>query len=111
MIGIRWVLVFVIGLLFVFGFLYVEVLKVAPTTTNATILNAQPTPSGIVITVSAGGNFYRIHTNATMLNLSEPVVLHFKDGGIEAVEQDGRLFGVVKFEKLKTLEKMPEVRR
>jgi len=65
----------------------------------------------VIVVITAGGNFYRIHTNATMLNLSEPVVLHFKDGRIEVVEQEGRLFGVVKFEKLKTLEKMLEVRR
>ena len=111
----RWGLVFVVLLLFALGIgfvKYVEESRVAPTTTqNATILDALPTPNGIVIIVSAGDNIYRIHTNATKLNTSKPVTLHFKDGYIEVVEQDGKIFKVMEFEKLKTLEKMPEVRR
>jgi len=110
----RWGLVFAVVLLFALGIgfvKYVEESKVAPTTTqNATILDALPTPNGIVITVSVGDNIYRIYTNATKLNTSKPVTLHFKDGYIEVVEQDGKVFKVMEFEKLKTLEKMPEVR-
>ena len=111
----RWGLVFVVLLLFALGIgfvKYVEESRVAPTTTqNATILDALPTPNGIVITVSVGDSIYRIYTNATKLNTSKPVILHFKDGYIEVVEQDGKIFKVMEFEKLKTLEKMPEVRR
>ena len=111
----RWSLALVIGLLFALGIGFVKYLeesKVAPTTTqNATILDALPTPNGIVIIVSAGDNIYRIYTNATKLNTSKPVILHFKDGYIEVVEQDGKIFKVMEFEKLKTLEKMPDIRR
>jgi len=111
----RWGLVFAVVLLFALGIgfvKYVEESKVAPTTTqNATILDALPTPNGIVIIVSAGDNIYRIYTNATKLNTSKPVILHFKGGYIEVVEQDGKTFKVMEFERLKTLEKMPEVRR
>jgi len=110
----RWGFVLVVLLLFSLGIGFVKYLeesKVAPTTQNATILDALPTPNGIVITVSVGDSIYRIYTNATKLNTSKPVTLHFKDGRIETVEQDGKVFKVMEFEKLKTLENLPEVRR
>ena len=115
----RWELVLLVVLLLAVGLSVVKIFEEwnvvgATERVNATILDAQPTPNGIVMTVSAGDNLYRIYMNtttATTLNTSKPVTLHFKGGSIEVVEQDGKIFKVMEFEKLKTLEKMPEVRR
>jgi len=112
----KWELVLLVVLLLAVGLSVVKIFEEwnvvgATERVNATILDALPTPNGIVIIVSAGDNIYRIYTNATKLNTSKPVILHFKDGYIEVVEQDGKIFKVMEFEKLKTLEKMPEVRR
>jgi len=110
----RWELVLLVVLLLAVGLSVVKIFEEwnvvgATERVNATILDALPTPNGIVIIVSAGDNIYRIYTNATMVNSSRPVILYFKDGKLEKVEQDGVIFGVLKVEMLRTLEKMPKV--
>jgi len=111
----RWELVLLVVLLLVVGLSVVKIFEEwnvvgATKRVNATIVDAIPKSDVIILTVNANGQLYRIYTNATMVNLSKPVVLYFKDGKLEKVEQDGVIFGVLKVEMLRTLEKMPKIK-
>ncbi len=78
---------------------------------NARIISWHVDEQGIVITVSVDESFYRLYTYANELNVSKPVTVVFKEGTPIAVVQENRAFGIRDWEKLKTLEKMPEVKR
>lgn len=75
----------------------------------ATILDWYPDESGIVITVSVNGKLYKLHTNASLMNVEEPVKVVFEKGVPVAVLQEYRSYSVLDWEELKTLEKMPAV--
>jgi len=110
----RWELVLVFVLLFVWGVTMVEWLKsVEGSTRNvtATIIDAVPASKGLILTVNANGKLYRVYTNTTMINVSAPVILQFENGKLVRVLQEGRVIGVLEYKELKTLEKIPTVKR
>ena len=78
---------------------------------NAQIISWHVDEQGIVITVSVDESFYRLYTYANELNVSKPVTVVFKEGTPIAVVQENRAFDIRDWEKLETLEKMPEVKR
>ena len=110
----RWVwVVVVLGLIMLGAMVWIafDVDKPKVKKVSATIVDAIPWEEGLIITVNADGKFYRIYTNATMINTSESIILHFKDGKLVKVLQNGKTFGVLKYSQLKTLEKIPVVTR
>jgi len=65
----------------------------------------------VVLIVEAEGNFYRLHTNATMFNISKPVEIIFYKGTPVAISQDNESYAVLDWQELRTLEKMPTVKK
>jgi len=78
---------------------------------EAQILNWYIDNKNIVLTVEAGGKFYRLHTNATLINISKPVEIIFYGETPVAIMQENETYAVLDWEKLRTLEKMPRVRQ
>ena len=78
---------------------------------EAQILEWHVDNRGIVLTVEAGGNFYRLHTNAILINISKPVEIIFYGETPVAIMQENETYAVLDWEKLRTLEKMPRVRQ
>jgi len=79
---------------------------------SADVLNWYPDEKGLVLTVSVSdGKLYKLYTNATLLNVKEPIKVVFQKGVPVAVLQEYRVYEVIDWQELKTLEKMPKVRR
>jgi len=78
---------------------------------SADVLNWHPDEKGLVLTVSVNGRLYKLYTNATLLNVKEPIKVVFQKGVPVAILQDYRVYEVIGWQELKTIEKMPKVRR
>jgi len=78
---------------------------------TGTILNWYPEKEGLVLTIAVNDSLYKINTNATMINVKEPVILVFKGNSPVTIIQGDRAFGIRDWQKLKTIEKMPEVEK
>jgi len=79
----------------------------------ALILDAYSDKKGLVLTVAVSdGRLYRLYTNATGLNVSEPIAVIFeKEVPVFVVQSHGKDYEVYRWEVLRTLEDIPEVRR
>lgn len=80
------------------------------TVKNGKISDWYPEKEGLVLTVATDSGFYKLYTNATMINVKEPIAVVFQGNKPIAILQDDRAFGVKDWEKLKNLEDMPEVK-
>jgi len=110
----RWGLVLIVLLLFSLGIGFLKYISVAPTTGNktASIVDCYPEKDGLVLTLNVNGNLYKCYTNATFIHLNKSVEVVFEEGNRPVlIKQDGETFKVFGWERLRTLEKIPRVRR
>ncbi|HDN74291.1 hypothetical protein DRP04_02680 [Archaeoglobales archaeon] len=87
---------------------------VAPTTGEkvASIIDWYPEKEGFVLTLNINGKLYKCYTNATHIHLNKPVEVVFEEGNKPVlIKQDGKTFKVFRWERLRTIERMPYVRR
>jgi len=109
-----WVVVVVLIVLGVIGWIMNEMDKEMNETVvrSAQILDWYSDEMGLVLTVSVSdGKLYKLYTNATHLNVEEPIAVVFQKGVPVVILQGYGAYEVVDWQELKTLEKMPEVRR
>ena len=114
MLRLIWVLVLLaLVILGIMGWIMNEMDKKMNETVvrSTSIIGWYPDENGLVLTVGVDGKLYRLYTNATRLNVEEPIAVVFQKGVPVAILQGCRVYEVVDWQELKTLEKMPEVRR
>lgn len=75
------------------------------------ILDWYPEKEGLVLTVSTDGKLYRFSTNATEINVKQPLKIVFEKGIPVAIIQNYNNYSILDWQELKTREDMPTVKK